>query len=138
MNAVQYLLDTNILSVLVRQSDHVLKRRIRQIGENQICTSIVVAAELRYGGLNSGSESLQEAIGQVLSVIQVLDLDEPTDRCYADLRHQLAREGNMIGPNDLWIAAQALSRGLIVVTANTREFSRVSGLVVENWLARSP
>lgn len=134
MNAVRYLLDTNILSVLVRQHDHVLTRRIRQIGENQICTSIVVAAELRYGGRKSGSESLQEAISHVLSVICVLDLDEPTDRCYAELRHELAKEGNMIGPNDLWIAAHALSRGLIVVTANTREFSRVPGLLIENWI----
>jgi len=134
MNVVRYLLDTNILSVLVRQPHHDLTRRIRQVGENQICTSIVVAAELRYGGRKSGSESLQAAIGDVLSVIQVLDLDEPTDRCYADLRHQLTKNGNMIGPNDLWIAAHALSRSLIVVTANTREFSRVPGLLVENWI----
>ena len=137
MNALRYLLDTNILSVLVRQPDHDLTRRIRQIGENQICTSIVVAAELRYGGRKSGSKSLQEAIGHVLSAICVLDLDEPTDRCYADLRHQLAKVGNMIGPNDLWIAAHALSRDLIVVTANTRAFSRVPGLLVENWISES-
>ena len=134
MNAVRYLLDTNILSVLLRQPDHDLTRRIREVGEHQICTSIVVAAELRYGGRKSGSESLQAAIGDVLSVIHVLDIDEPTDRCYADLRHQLTKEGKMIGPNDLWIAAHALSRSLIVVTANTREFSRVPGLLVENWI----
>ena len=71
----------------------------------------------------------------ILSAIEILPLESPADREYGKLRHYLARNGTPIGPNDMQIAAQALCAGLIVVTANTGEFSRVPGLMVENWLA---
>ena len=130
----RYLLDTNILSDLVRQPQGAVARRIAEVGEETICTSIVVAAELRFGAEKSGSNKLEDQVDLILSAIEILPLESPADREYGKLRHYLARNGMLIGPNDMLIAAQALCAGLIVVTANTGEFSRVPGLIVENWL----
>jgi len=129
-----YLLDTNILSDLVRQPQGVIARRIAEAGEETICTSIIVAAGLRFGATKSGSDKLKDRVNIILSAIEILPLESPADREYAKLRHYLARKGMPIGPNDMLIAAQALGSGLTVVTANTGEFSRVPGLNVENWL----
>ena len=129
-----YLLDTNILSDLVRQPQGLIARRIAEAGEEAICTSIVVAAELRFGAEKSGSAKLADQVNLILSAIEILPLESPADREYARLRQYLARRGTLIGPNDMLIAAQALGAGLTVVTANTGEFARVPGLSVENWL----
>ncbi|MDT8409046.1 MAG: type II toxin-antitoxin system VapC family toxin [Wenzhouxiangellaceae bacterium] len=131
---LRYLLDTNILSDLVRNPRGGVAERIAAVGEASICTSIVVASELRYGAVKSGSERLVDRVHLVLSALEILPLQAPVDRHYAELRHRLARQGTPIGPNDLLIAAHALAEGLVVVTANAREFSRVQGLIVENWL----
>jgi len=130
-----YLLDTNILSDLVRQPQGVIARRIAEAGEETICTSIIVAAELRFGAEKSGSAKLTDRVNLILSAIEILPLESPADREYARLRQYLARRGTLIGPNDMLVAAQALGTGLTVVTANTGEFARVPGLSVENWLA---
>jgi tRNA(fMet)-specific endonuclease VapC len=131
---LRYLLDTNILSDLVRQPQGKVAVRIAEVGEDSICTSIIVAAELRYGAEKSGSKSLSERVDLILSALEILPLEPPTDRHYGDLRHHLARRGTPIGPNDLLIAAHALAQDLTLITANTREFKRVHGLRVENWL----
>jgi tRNA(fMet)-specific endonuclease VapC len=128
------LLDTNILSDLVRQPQGVVARRIAEAGEETICTSIIVAAEIRFGAEKSGSKKLGDQVELILSAIEILPLESPADREYGKLSHYLARNGMPIGPNDMLIAAQALCAGLIVVTANSGEFSRVPGLIVENWL----
>jgi len=130
----RYLLDTNILSDLVRQPQGAAARRIEEVGEETICTSIIVAAELRFGAEKSDSDKLTDRVDLILSAIAILALESPADREYAKLRHYLMRNGTPIGPNDMLIAAQALGSGLIVVTANSGEFSRVPGLSVENWL----
>ena len=130
----RYLLDTNILSDLVRQPQGSVASRIAEAGEETICTSIIVAAELRFGVEKSGSNKLGDQVELILSAIEILPLESLADREYGKLRHYLARNGTPIGPNDMLIAAQALCAGLIVVTANTGEFSRVPGLIVENWL----
>ncbi len=132
----RYLLDTNILSDLVRKPQGAVASRIAQAGEETICTSIIVAAELRFGAEKSGADKLTDRVDIILSAIEILPLESPADREYAKLRHYLARKGMPIGPNDMLIAAQALSSDLTVVTANTREFSRVPGLRAENWLMR--
>jgi len=129
-----YLLDTSILSDLMRNPQGSVAKRIAAVGEDSVCTSIVVAAELRYGAAKSGSGKLGDRVELVLSAMEVLPLEPPADYHYAKLRHYLTRQGNLIGPNDLLIAAQALGEGLTVVTANMREFSRVPALAVENWL----
>jgi len=133
--SLRYLLDTNILSDLVRQPQGKVARNISSAGEQTICTSIIVAAELRYGAAKSGSRTLTDRVDLILSALEILPLEPPADRHYGNIRHHLTREGNTIGPNDMLIAAQALSVGLTVVTANTGEFSRVPGLSIENWLA---
>jgi tRNA(fMet)-specific endonuclease VapC len=129
-----YLLDTNILSDLVRHPQGAVAARIVTTGEDRVCTSIINAAELRYGAAKSGSDQLAHRVDLLLSALEVLPLEAPADHHYAELRNHLARQGTPIGPNDLLIAAHALAMGLTVVTANVREFARVPGLAVENWL----
>jgi tRNA(fMet)-specific endonuclease VapC len=134
----RYLLDTNILSDNIRNPRGPAARRVRQVGNAQICTSIIVAAELRYGVAKTGSKYLLARVAETLDRLEVLALEPPVDEVYAQLRVHLERIGNLIGPNDLLIAAQAVSLGLVVVTANEREFSRIPGLKVENWLRPLP
>lgn len=132
--SLRYLLDTNIVSDLVRQPRGPVASRTTEVGEGSICTSIVVAAELRYGAEKSESKQLSERIDLLLSALEILPLEPPADQRYGELRHDLARQGTQIGPNDLLIAAQALAADLTLVTANTREYERVPSLRVENWL----
>lgn len=132
--SLAYLLDTNILSDLVRNPQGVVATRIANAGEDTVCTSIIVAAELRYGATKSNSEKLAERVDLILSALEILPLETPADHQYAALRHHLTRQGEPIGPNDLLIAAHALANDLSVITANVGEFSRVPGLKVENWL----
>ena len=133
--SLRYLLDTNIISDLVRRPSGPVATRIAEVGEDSISTSIVVAAELRYGAEKSGSRQLAERIDLLLSAIEILPLEPPADHRYGEIRHCLAREGVPIGPNDLLIAAHALATGLTLVTANTREFARAPSLCFENWLS---
>ena len=132
--SLTYLLDTNILSDLIRNPQGEVAAQITKAGEDSVCTSIVVAAELRYGAIKSNSAKLAERIDLILSALEILPLETPADRQYAAIRHHLTRQGTPIGPNDLLIAAHALANNLTVVTANVGEFSRVPGLKVENWL----
>jgi tRNA(fMet)-specific endonuclease VapC len=132
--ALRYLLDTNIVSDLVRRPQGPVASRIAKVGEDSICTSIIVAAELRYAAEKSGSPQLAERIELLLSALEILPLEPPADRRYAELRNHLSRQGTLIGPNDLLIAAHALATELMLVTANWREFERVPSLRVENCL----
>ena len=129
-----YLLDTNILSDLIRHPDGLVARRVEQVGQKEIFTSIIVAAELRYGCAKKGSSKLLERVQGLLETIPVLSLDMPTDAQYGLIRAELEAAGQPIGMNDLLIASHALALGLTLVTDNTSEFSRVRGLKVENWL----
>lgn len=131
-----YLLDTNIISELIKHPQGLIFYKIQQIGESKICTSIVVAAELRFGIKNKNSPRLAEKLKVVLDAIDILPFTAPADNYYAEIRHNLKVQGTPIGGNDLLIAAHALSLNLTLVTANIREFSRVSNLKVENWLSQ--
>jgi tRNA(fMet)-specific endonuclease VapC len=131
----RYLLDTNIISDLVRQPQGRAAKRIAEIGDRQILTSVIVAAELRYGCRKAGSARLSATVEALLSEIETIPFDEAASRTYADLRTALEARGKPIGGNDMLIAAQALALGCIVVTANIDEFAHVDGLQVENWLA---
>ena len=133
--ASRYLLDTNILSDLLRHPKGAVARQIEIVGEDMICTSVIVAAELRFGAAKSGSRELAKWIDELLKAIDVLPLEEPADQVYGLLRQALARRGRLIGPNDMLIAAHALASDLTLVTANVKKFSRVPDLRVENWLA---
>ena len=135
MNFPLYSLDTNILSDLVRHPQGVVAQKIAVVGENEICTSIIVAAELRFGAAKRNSARLSNQVETILAAMLVVPIDVPADREYAELRQLLESSGNSIGPNDLLIAAQARVNEQILVTNNVREFTRIPGLQVENWLA---
>lgn len=131
---MRFLLDTNIVSDLVRHPRGRIADRVERVGEKQVCTSIIVAAELRYGAAKKGSVRLTRQLEIVLSAVDVLALEAPTDAVYGELRAHLERTGKSIGANDLLIAAHALALGHTVVTDNEREFARINDLRVENWL----
>jgi len=130
----RYLLDTSIISDLIRNPQGKAAKRIARVGEDNICTSIIVAAELRYGCAKRGSKRLLKAVEDLLGEINVLPFDVPADAEYGMIRSQLEAAGTPIGGNDLLIAAHARATGATIVTANTGEFKRVHGLNVENWI----
>ena len=130
-----YLLDTNVISDLVRNPTGSAAAALDRVGDDNVFTSIIVAGELRFGARNKGSARMTERVEKALKRIRVVSLEEPADRRYAEIRHELLRRGLPIGANDFLIAAHALATDSILVTANQREFSRVPGLRTENWLA---
>lgn len=129
-----FLLDTNIVSDLVRNPRGKISARIAEVGEANVCTSIIVAAELRFGAAKRNSPRLTAQLEAVLSALDVLALETPVDTVYGVIRASLERTGRPIGANDLLIAAHALALGHTVVTDNGREFLRIDDLHVENWL----
>jgi tRNA(fMet)-specific endonuclease VapC len=129
-----YLLDTSIVSDLVRHPQGKCATRLARAGERNVVTSIIVAAELRYGAARRGSARLSAQLEIVLDALAIVPLDSPVDRVYGALRSNLEKIGQPIGPNDLLIAAQAIALGHILVTDNEGEFSRVEALPIENWL----
>ena len=130
-----WMLDTHTLSDLIRNPRGALVQRLSSTEPDSVCTSIVVACELRFGARRKGSDTLTQRVEQLLESLTVLPLDEPADQHYADIRATLERAGAPIGNHDLFIAAHARSRGMTLVTGNLREFERVPGLRVENWLS---
>lgn len=129
------MLDTNIISDLIRNPQGKAAKLIAKAGEDSICTSVIVAAELRYGCAKSGSKRLLKAVEDLLGEISVLPFDVPADAEYRGIRSELEAAGKPIGGNDLLIAAHACAVGATIVTANIDEFKRIRGLSVENWLA---
>ena len=135
MSGHRYLLDTNIVSDLVRNPHGVVARKVMRVGEDAVCTSIIVACELRYGAAKKNSRPLFDNVQRVLSALPVLPLESGVELPYGNVRTRLEQRGKPIGFNDLLIAAHALALDLVLVTANLKEFSRVPDLQVENWLA---
>ena len=135
MNSHLYLLDTNILSDLIKRPAGTVARNIARLdSDDMCCSSIIVACELRCGAFKKNSPALTIKVNQLLETITVLPLDPGVEYKYAEIRTTLEKAGTSIGGNDLLIAAHALALNLTVVTANEREFSRVPDLTVENWL----
>ena len=129
-----YLLDTNIVSDLVRYPQGPIATRITRVGASNVCTSVIVAAELRYGAAKKGSARLTAQLDVILGAMIVAVLEDPIDRIYGEMRARLERAGTLIGVHDVLIAAHALTLDCTVVTDNEREFARVAGLRIENWL----
>lgn len=129
-----YMLDTNIISDLIRNPQGKVAKRIARVGEDNLCTSVIVAVELRYGCAKSGSARLLEAVEELLGEINILPFDVPADAEYGAIRAELEAAGKPIGSNDFLIAAHAFTTGATIVTANISEFKRIRGLAVENWL----
>jgi tRNA(fMet)-specific endonuclease VapC len=129
-----FMLDTNIVSNLIREPRGRIAERIKAVGEASVCTSIIVASELRYGAAKKASPRLTAQVDAVLGALDTLPFDFPGDEIYGSIRTQLESAGTLIGGNDLLIAAHAVALDLTLVTDNAKEFSRVGGLRVENWL----
>lgn len=130
----RYLLDTSIVFDLIRNPQGRIAARIGETGERSICTSIIVAAELRYGAARRGSARLTAQLEKVLGALEVLPFEAPAELVYGGLRCRLEARGKPIGANDLLIAAHALALNCVLVSDKVREFSRVEGLKLENWL----
>jgi len=131
---MRYLLDTNIVSDLVRNPQGKVAQQIRKVGETRVCTSIIVAAELRYGAAKKNSPRLTAQLEAVLGALEVLPFETPADVTYGLLRTKLEQAGKPIDGNDLLIAAQTLTLGHTIVTDNETEFARIEGIQHQNWL----
>ena len=129
----RYLLDTNILSDLIRNPQGRAAQRVGEVGARAVCTSIIVAAELRFGAEKLGSSRFRGAVEAWLSGFQLLDWPLAATHHYARLRRQLETRGTPVGNLDLMIAAHALAEDSVVITNNAREFHRIPGVAVEEW-----
>lgn len=131
---MRYLLDTNIASDMIRNPQGRPARRHRTLGRASAGVSIVVAAELRFGARKKGHVALTGRIEEFLGSVDVIPFDMPADEVYASLRADLERRGLVVNANDMFIAAHTLALDRILVTDNERDFRRIDGLSVENWL----
>lgn len=131
---MQYMLDTDIVSEIIRNPAGRAAQRAREQA-GSVCVSIIVAAELRYGGTRKASPQLRGRVQAFLAQVPVVPFDVPADTAYGDIRAELEAVGRPIGSNDLLFAAHARALAATVVTANVAEFARIPGLTVENWLA---
>jgi tRNA(fMet)-specific endonuclease VapC len=129
-----YLLDTSILSHLIRQPQGVVAARIAEVGEANVLTSVIVACELRYGAAKRGSRRLTRQVEAVLGAMTIRPLESDVERVYASIRVALEKNGTPIGAHDMLIAAHARAIDAVCVTDNVAEFRRVRALKVENWL----
>ncbi|MGA9963764.1 MAG: type II toxin-antitoxin system VapC family toxin [Terriglobales bacterium] len=132
----RYLLDTNIcIYIRQRRPDEVL-RRFQKLRPGEAALSVITYGELLYGAAKSAQrrEAL-ERLRELIHLLPALSLPETAAEAYGRIRAELESQGQMIGNNDLWIAAHAISAGLTLVTNNEREFRRVAGLRIQNWAA---
>ena len=129
-----YLLDTNVVSHLVRQPQGPVAQHIADVGETNVVTSVIVACELRYGAAKRGSRRLTRQVEAVLGALTVRALESDIERVYASIRVALEKKGTPISAHDMLIAAHARAIDAICVTDNVSEFKRVPALKVENWL----
>ena len=132
---MKYLLDTNICIYVIRQKPAEVLARFRSFQAADLGVSAVTVSELYYGiSKSTRPERNRESLTKFLFPLGVVDYGEEAAYFYGQIRRELELKGRIIGPMDLMIAAHALSLGLPVVTNNTREFTRVPGLAVENWV----
>lgn len=133
----RYLLDTNILSDLIRNPQGVVAKKIATLSADErdaLATSVIVAAEMRYGAAKKRSPNLSSRVDQVLEVVDILPLEPEADRHYGFIRVALEEMGTVIDANDLLIAAHAIALDAVLISDNVQEFERVPGLRLENWL----
>ena len=130
----RYMLDTDTCSYIMKRSHPQVLNRLQALPVTDVCMSVVTKAELLYGVEVSPRRSQDAgALAAFLPYVEVVDFPDEAARHYAEIRADLKKRGAMIGANDLFIAAHARAMGLTLVTYNTAEFHRVSGLTLENW-----
>jgi len=133
--AIRYLLDTNICIYIAKHNPASVRARFEQLSADVLAMSVITLGELQHGAEKSQARSKSRAaLKQLQSVIQVQPVTEAAAQHYGQIRSALERKGRPIGNNDLWIAAHARAEGWVLVTNNEREFSRVEGLEIENWV----
>ncbi|MDP9973761.1 type II toxin-antitoxin system VapC family toxin [Variovorax paradoxus] len=133
--AIRYLLDTNICIYIAKHNPASVRARFEQLSADVLAMSVITLGELQHGAEKSQARSKAlAALKQLQSVIQVQPVTEAAAQHYGQIRSALERKGRPIGNNDLWIAAHARAEGWVLVTNNEREFNRVEGLAVENWV----
>ncbi len=138
MRGPRYLLDTDICIYIAKRRPAEVLERFRRARPGEVAMSVVTHGELSYGALKSSrSAEALTALDQLSTLIPVLAVGPDVGEHYGQIRSQLESSGRLIGNNDLWIAAQARALGPVLVTNNEKEFSRVDGLVVENWVRPS-
>jgi tRNA(fMet)-specific endonuclease VapC len=132
----RYMLDRDTCSYIMKRSNDAVLERLSTVPVSDVCISVITKSELLFG-VEASPRRRQDAaaLGAFLNYIQILDFPDAASLHYARIRADLRKLGTMIGANDLFIAAHARSLGLTLVTNNTREFGRVSRLVIENWTA---
>lgn len=128
------LLDTNICIYIINAKPPAVLARFRQYRMGDIGLCSVVAAELAYGVAKSGSARNRQALEMFLAPLTILPFDEAAFWAYGELRTNLERQGTPIGALDTMIAAHALSQQAPLITNNTREFAKVPGLQLDNWV----
>lgn len=132
---MKILLDTNICIALIKRKPPQVLQKLQTYSVGEVAISSISVAELRFGASKSQQATQNHAaLDEFLLPLEVVDFDQAATRCYGDLRATLEKQGTPIGALDTLIAAHALSLNLILVTHNTREFKRVAGLAVEDWI----
>lgn len=132
---MKYMLDTNIVIYLIKKQPESVLQKLQEYDPSDFCISSITLAEMEYGIAKSTSpEKNQAALSAFLSNIDILPFDDRAAVEYGDIRASLEKKGTPIGPNDMLIAAHARSLGLTIVTNNVREFRRVDGLMLDNWV----
>lgn len=132
---MRFLLDTNICIYIRQKRPPEVLARFQKLSPDQAAISVITLGELRCGGLKSQQSTLALAkLDELITHLSVLALPASAAMAYGRIRAELSASGELIGANDLWIAAHALAEGLILVTNNEREFKRVEGLKIQNWL----
>ena len=130
-----YLLDTNICIFAMKNTYPVLSQKLFRISPSEIFVSSVTVGELEYGCFKSKwGERTKNIMNLFLAAYTILPFDRDDAAVFGRIRAELAKAGSPIGPYDLQIAAQGVAKGLIIVTHNTGEFSRVSGIALEDWV----
>lgn len=129
-----WMLDTNICSYLLRQRPAHVLARFYAAPLDDLRLSAIVAAELRYGAMRLNSPKFSVQLEKWLSLQQILPWPDKATLVYGRIRADLEKQGTSIGNMDLLIAAHALAEDAVLVTNNTREFQRVAGLKLENWV----
>jgi tRNA(fMet)-specific endonuclease VapC len=133
--AVRYILDTNICIYIRSRRPPSIRARFERLDAGEAALSVITYGELLYGAEKSADRlQAMKRLEELAALIPVLSLPDSAANAYGVIRAQLEKKGHMIGNNDLWIAAHVRSTGLTLVTNNEREFRRVPGLKIENWV----
>jgi len=130
------MLDTDMVSLVVRRNPSVIQNLIKH-EEDEICISAITYAEIYYGLVKKGSDRLFSEVTEILGKISIIDFDNTQSELYGKIRAEQEKTGMILGSMDMFIAAAAMSQDAILVSHNTRHFSRVKGLKIEDWSIKS-